>query len=216
MDVVKIVIADDHRLFRLGLRQVITKHGDVEVVAEAATGLEAVNAAREHAPDIVLMDISMPELNGIEAARRISTECPQTRVIILSMHADHRYVVEALKAGAKAYLLKDSAPLEVFTAIRRVLEGQRYVSSQIREKNAGYLDVIPAAEDSAFRALSAREREVLQLIAEGLSTRQIADKLNVSPKTVETHRGHIMEKLDIHTIAELTKYALREGLTSMD
>jgi two-component system, NarL family, response regulator NreC len=217
MDGIKLIIADDHRLFRLGLKQVIAKQSGCEVIGEAATGLEAVAAVRDLEPDIVLMDISMPELNGIEATRRISEEYPQAKVIILSMHADHRYVVEALRAGAKAYLLKDSAPLEVFAAIRCVQQGRRYVSPQISEKMpTDILNVLHPTDRSAFRLLSPREREVLQMIAEGKTTRQIADKLSVSPKTVETHRGHIMDKLNIHSVAELTKYALREGLTSMD
>ena len=217
MDNIRLIIADDHRLFRIGLKQVIAKQSGCEVVGEAATGLEALAAVREHNPDVVLMDISMPELNGIEAARRITAEYPDVHVIILSMHTDQRYVLEALRAGAKAYLLKDSAPLELFTAIHRVRQGQRYVSAQIGAKlNTDLLSVLQPVEDSAFRTLSAREREVLQMIAEGKTTRQIADKLNVSPKTVETHRGHIMDKLKLYTVAELTKYALREGLTSMD
>ena len=217
MDEIKLVLADDHRLFRLGLRQLIERHSGVRIVAEAATGLEAVTAAKELAPNIVVMDISMPELNGIEATRRIAAEAVAVKVIVLSMHSDHRYVHEALRAGAKGYLLKDSAPEELMLAIRKVMRGQFYLSAAINARVIeGFVQTTPNETASAFNVLSPREREVLQLLAEGRSTREIAEKLNVSGKTVETHRTHIMEKLKLHTIAELTRYAIREGLTPLD
>jgi DNA-binding NarL/FixJ family response regulator len=217
MKTVKILIADDHKLFRVGLRQIIDAKNGMRVVAEAATGLEAVAKAHEASPDIVLMDISMPELSGLEAMRRIVDELPDVRVIILSMHSDRRYIQEALRAGAKGFLLKDSAPEELLRAIHKALRDQIVLSAKI---NAVVLESFvqhsPADESSPFRTLSAREREVLQLLAEGKSTREIADRLNLSIKTVETHRQHVMDKLDIHTIAELTRFAIREGLSPLD
>ena len=212
----RLVIADDHRLFLLGLRQFLGKQPGVQIVGEAVTGLEAVASAAEHRPDILLLDISMPELNGIEAARRIHEETPGTRVIILSMHADRRYVTEALRAGARGYLLKNCPPEEVLRAIRKVSSAQFYLAEGIEQLVAEYVKACGPGGDSAFGVLSSREREVLQLLAEGKSTRQIGDLLSVSAKTVETHRQHIMDKLHLRTVAELTRYAIREGLTPLD
>lgn len=217
MSKVRIVIADDHKLFRMGLRQLIERHPEVAIIGEAATGLEAISIAKEHTPDVVLMDVSMPELNGIEAARRLHEELPEVRVVIVSMHSDRRYVLEALRAGVRGYLLKDSSPEEIFRAIQKVMSNQVYLSPQINEQViAGFVQQGNSTAPSAFDILSGREREVLQLLAEGKSTKQIADLLNLSAKTVETHRMHIMDKLDIHTLPELTRYALREGLTSLE
>ncbi len=217
MNKVRIALADDHKLFRMGLRQLIERHPEVSIIGEAATGLEAISIAKEHIPDVVLMDISMPELNGIEAARRLHEELPEVRVVIVSMHSDRRYVLEALRAGVRGYLLKDSSPEEIFRAIQKVMSNQFYLSPQINEQViAGFVQQGGSAAPSAFDILSGREREVLQLLAEGKSTKQIADLLNLSAKTVETHRMHIMDKLDIHTLPELTRYALREGLTSLE
>ncbi|MBK6766246.1 MAG: response regulator transcription factor [bacterium] len=216
MKTVRILIADDHKLFRLGLRQLVERHNEVEVVAEAATGLEAVALAKLHTPDVILLDISMPELNGIEAARRIHEEAGDIRVVIVSMHSDRRYVVEALRAGVRGYLLKDSSPDEIFRAIRKVLSGEFYLSPQINEQVIAAFVKGGAERPSAFDILSGREREVLQLLAEGKSTKLIADLLNLSAKTVESHRAHIMDKLNLHSLPELTRYALREGLTSLE
>jgi DNA-binding NarL/FixJ family response regulator len=212
----RVVIADDHRLFLLGLRQFLGKQPGISVVGEAVTGLAAVAAAARQRPDILLLDISMPELNGIEAARRIQAETPETRVIVLSMHADRRYVAEALRAGARGYLLKSSAPEEVLAAIRRVAAGEFYLAQGVEQVVAAFVQSSGPGNDSPFGVLSSREREVLQLLAEGKSTRQIGDLLNVSAKTVETHRQHIMDKLQLRTVAELTRYAIREGLTPLD
>jgi DNA-binding NarL/FixJ family response regulator len=212
----RVVIADDHRLFLLGLRQLLGKQPGMSVVGEAATGLSAVAAAVQHRPDILLLDISMPELNGIEATRRIHEESPDTRVIILSMHADRHYVTEALRAGARGYLLKSSAPKEVLRAIHKVADGQYYLADGIEQVVAAVVQSSNPGVDSAFGVLSSREREVLQLLAEGKSTRQIGDLLHVSAKTVETHRQHIMDKLQLRTVAELTRYAIREGLSPLE
>jgi len=212
----RLVLADDHRLFLAGLRQLLGKQPGIRIVAEVNTGLEAVAAAAEHRPDILLLDISMPELNGIEAARRIHDEVPDTQVIILSMHADRRYVTEALRAGARGYLLKNCAPEEVVRAIRTVARGRFHLAEGIEQVVAEFVQATGTSGGSPFGILSSREREVLQLLAEGKSTKQIGDLLNVSVKTVETHRQHIMDKLDLHSIAELTRYAIREGLSPLE
>ncbi|MFO0752330.1 MAG: response regulator transcription factor [Thermodesulfovibrionales bacterium] len=211
----KVLLADDHKIVRDGLRTLLQKNSDIEVIAEAEDGREAVQLVRKMAPEIVVMDIAMPDLNGIEAARQIMAEQPGIKVIALSMHSDKRFVMEMLKAGASAYLLKDCAFEELVLAIRAVMENKTYLSPGI----AGVVveDFIHSRkeEPSVFSVLTDREREVLQLLAEGETTKEIASHLRVSIKTIETHRNRIMDKLGIHTIAELTKYAIREGLTSL-
>jgi two-component system response regulator NreC len=217
MKPITILIADDHRLFRDGLRTLLEKQGSIRVVAETTDGAETIRAAEELKPDIVLMDISMPELNGIEAARRIVSTGAATRIIMLSMHSDRRFIMESLKAGALGYLLKDCAFEEVLLAVKAVGEGAIYLSSRISESVIkDYIAIAKRVPGSAFSILSAREREVLQLLAEGKSTKETAARLHVSVKTVETHRKQIMDKLDIHSVAELTKYAIREGLTALE
>jgi len=214
---IRILLADDHKIMREGLRSLLEKQPDFEVAGEAADGRETLKMARDLKPDAVIMDIGMPRLNGIEAARRVISESPGTRVIAFTMHADRRYVAEMLKAGASAYLLKDSGHEELVRGIRAALAGKIYLSPDIAEKVVReYLDHIPPRDFSAFSLLTAREREVLQLIAEGKTTKEIASLLYLSVKTVETHRQNIMDKLELHSVAELTKYALREGLTSLD
>jgi DNA-binding NarL/FixJ family response regulator len=214
---IRILLADDHRLFRDGLRTLLDQREDMEVGGEAVDGPAAVPAAVQHKPDIVLMDISMPELNGIEATRKIVADRATTRVIMLSMHSDQRFVTESLRAGASGYVLKDCAIDELIEAIRTVTRKQIFLSATIAESVIkDYIGLTVNRSDSVFSTLSAREREVLQLLAEGNSTKEIAARLEVSIKTVETHRKQIMDKLDIHSIAELTKYAIREGLTPLD
>ena len=213
---ISVLLADDHKLFREGLRTMLREQRGIEVVGEAMDGLTAIRLTGELNPDIVLMDISMPELNGIEATRRIISEYPGTGVIILSMHSERRYVIEALKAGATGYLLKDSAIEELITAVNEVSKGQAYLSNRITNIVVkDYVNLTRAAESSAYSLLSNREREVLQLLAEGKSTREIADSLFLSIKTIESHRKQIMSKLNLRSIAELTKYAIREGLTDL-
>jgi DNA-binding NarL/FixJ family response regulator len=212
-----VLIADDHRLFRDGLRGLLEREGHVQVVAETADGPDTVAAAARLRPDVVLMDISMPGLNGIEAARRIVALSPGTRIVMLSMHADRRFVTESLKAGATGYLLKDCDFDEVLHAVHAVTAGTIYLAGPISESVIReYVAGARSLDASAFSVLSPREREVLQLIAEGKSTKETAGLLNVSVKTVETHRKQIMDKLDLHTVAELTKYAIREGLTPVE
>ena len=213
---IRIMIADDHEIVRNGLRSLIEQELDMEVIAEADNGRNAVRLALELVPDVVIMDIAMPELNGIEAARQIISALPRIKVIALSMHADKRYVMEMLKAGASGYILKDNAYEELARAIRTALKNRTYLSPQVTETVIGdYVQLALTASGSVFSLLSAREREVLQLLAEGNSTARIADCLGISVKTVETYRQHIIEKLDIRSVAELTKYAIREGLTSL-
>ena len=213
---VRIVIADDHRIVREGLRHLLEKRTDFKVVAEAADGEAAVRLAKELSPDVVILDISMPGLNGIEATRRILAEGPGVRILALSMHSDRRFVIETLKAGASGYLLKDSAFDELARAIEVVMARGAFLSPAITEMVVReYVAQAGADESAAFSVLTPREREVLQLMAEGESTKEIAARLAVSVKTVESYRQQIMEKLDLHSVAELTKYAIREGLTEL-
>ncbi|MGD1147645.1 MAG: response regulator transcription factor [Thermoanaerobaculaceae bacterium] len=213
---VRIVIADDHRIVREGLRHLLEKRTDFKVVAEAPDGESAVRLAKELSPDIVILDISMPGLNGIEATRRILAERPGVRVLALSMHSDRRFVIETLKAGASGYLLKDSAFDELARAIEVVMARGAFLSPAITEMVVrDYVAQAGGDGAAAFSVLTPREREVLQLMAEGEPTKAIAARLAVSVKTVETYRQQIMEKLDLHSVAELTKYAIREGLTEL-
>jgi DNA-binding NarL/FixJ family response regulator len=214
---VKILLADDHQIMRDGLRSLIEKQPGMEVVAEAENGRTAIKLTRKVKPDVIVMDINMPDLNGIDATRQIVGEFPGTKVVAFSMHADQQFVAGALKAGVSGYLQKDSAFEELARAIRTVVANQTYLSSKI----AGgvvkdYVDKLAVEEAMSPAALTAREREVVQLYAEGRTTRQIAERLNISVKTAETHRRKIMAKLDIQSIAELTKFAIREGLITLD
>lgn len=212
----RVLIADDHKIFREGLRALLEKQRGIEVVAEAKDGLEAVRFAQKLIPDVVIMDVAMPEKNGIEATRETLEVLPKTKVIALSMHSDRRFVLQMLKAGAVGYLLKDSAFEELAAAIQAVVSGQTYLSPKITDVVIKeYLHSQTRSEASVFTILTHREREVLQLLAEGKSTKEIAATLHVSVKTIETHRQQVMDKLDIHSVAELTKYAIREGLTSL-
>jgi two-component system response regulator NreC len=210
-----ILIADDHRLLREGLRALLERDG-FQVVAEADNGRSAVRLAKQLQPDIVITDIAMPDLNGIEATRQVRAEAPRSKVLALSMHTESGFVLGILEAGASGYLLKDAAFEELSVAIKAVLKGQIYLSPAITGVVVGQsLGRVGSKARSQRAKLSKREQEVLQLIAEGKSTKEIAATLNVSVKTVETHRKQIMDNLDIHSVAGLTKYAVREGLTSL-
>jgi DNA-binding NarL/FixJ family response regulator len=214
---IKILLADDHKILRSGLRELLEKAPGLMVIAEAEDGRTAVDLAKKLSPDVVLMDISMPDLNGIEATRQITGNSSKTKVIILSVHSGQRFVAEVFRAGASGYLLKDCDFNEVFAAIRAVAAGETYLCPQVATVlRNDYLQRIVQTDTPTSPALSPREREVLQLMAEGKSTKEIAFTFNLSVKTVEVHRQRVMDKLDIHTIAELTKYAIREGLTPLE
>jgi len=214
---IRILLADDHKITRQGLRSLLEKQDDMEVVAEAEEGRTAVRLAREFSPHIVIMDVSMPDLNGVEATRQIVERTPDVKVIALSMHSDSLFVTEMLKSGASGYLLKDCAFEELTLAIRAVVDGKTYLSPSISGVVVDdYLHRLSKTAYAGPDVLTNREREVLQLLAEGNSTKKIALKLHISVKTVETHRRQIMEKLDIDSIAELTKYAIRKGFTSLE
>lgn len=210
---IKIVIADDHAILRDGLSRSFDMENDIEVVAQAADGHSVMNIIREHSPDVVIMDIGMPELNGIEATRRISRDFPTVKVIGLSMHSSDKYVREMFRAGASGYLLKNCPFDELSEAVRTVAGGKTYVSPSIGEMIVQEYINKPDEQKSVFSILSQREREVLQLLAEGKTTKQAAMSLHISPKTVEVHRLNLMNKLEIDNIAQLTKYAIQEGLT---
>jgi DNA-binding NarL/FixJ family response regulator len=213
----KILLADDHKLIREGLRLLLEKRGRITIVGEADNGISAVRMARDLKPDLVLMDIAMPDLNGIEATRRIRTEVPGVKVIALSMHMDKRFVRHMFAAGASGYVLKESAFEEVSMAIKAVAMGRLYISPKITDQVlAEYVKQLIKPSAGEESPLSGREREVLQMLAEGKSSRKIAERLHISVTTVDTHRKHIMDKLGFRSIAELTKYAVREGLTPLD
>jgi len=212
-----VLLADDHEMVREGLRALLEKEDDLEVVGEAENGRRAVRLARDLAPDIVVMDVSMPDLNGMEATRQVSRRCPQTQVIALSVHADPRFVTEMLRAGADGYVLKDCAFEDLARGIRAVVAGETYLSPRVAGAVVEGHVRAPATEARPTGSvLTPREREVLQLLSEGHGTKQIARRLHVSTKTIDTHRQHIMDKLDVHNVADLTKYAVREGLTSLE
>ena len=214
---VKIILADDHRIMREGLRALLEREAGIEVIAEAENGRTTVELSRELNPDVVVIDIGMPDLNGIDATRQIVSESPTVKVIALSMHSDRKFVREMLSAGASGYLLKDSAFEELGTALATVINNQTYLSPKIADTVVkDYLGKIETKASKVSPALTKREREVLQLIAEGKTTKDIASQLYVSIKTIETHRKQIMDKVGLNSVAELTKYAIREGLTSLE
>lgn len=214
---VRILLADDHAIVRQGLRSLLEKEPDMEVVGEAEDGRVALNLVRERAPDIVIMDITMPNLNGVDATHEIVSEFPKVKVIALSIHSHKRFVADMLKAGVFGYILKECLFDEFVQAIRTVAGGGTYLSPRITGVVVeDYVERLSTVAESQLDKLTVREREVLQLLAEGKSTKQVALELHVSTKTVEATRRKIMEKLDIHSVAELTKYAVREGLTSLE
>jgi len=214
---IRVLLVDDHKIVREGLRSILEKEPDIEVIAMGDNGRTALQLAGELRPDVAIIDIAMPEMNGIEAIRRISGANPGIRSLALSMHSARRFVVEALAAGAKGYILKDCAAEELVRAIRVVAGNETYLSPKITGLIVkDYVKRLPESQSSDSPLLSNREREVLQLIAEGQSTKEIAFDLCVSGKTVETHRQQIMRKLNLHNVAELTRYAIREGITPLD
>jgi len=217
---IRLLIADDHTIVREGLKKLLESEGGVEVVGEAVDGRDAVTKAMDLMPDIVLMDLSMPGLHGLEATRQIIKRMPKTQVLILSMHKNEAYVLQALQSGASGYILKDSASEEVVTAIQAISRGDSYLSPSIsRVVIEDYLRVSKPGTGGAkslYDTLTVREREIFQLLAEGLKNQEIALRLNVSIKTVETHRSHVMEKLNLNNIAELVKYSIEIGIVQLD
>jgi DNA-binding NarL/FixJ family response regulator len=216
----RVLLADDHNLVRAGIRALLETLSDVEIVAEAADGQAALQALVKHKPDLALIDISMPGLNGLELAARASREVPETRLVILSVHGDASHVAQALRAGARGYLLKDAAADELPVLVRAVMRGETYLSPGIsRHVVDGFLgrSAVPTPESADPAALlTPRQREILQLVAEGRSTKEVAQLLDLSVKTVEAHRAQIMERLDIHDLAGLVRYAVRAGLVSSE
>jgi DNA-binding NarL/FixJ family response regulator len=213
---VRVLLADDHIIMRKGLRLLLERQPEITIVGEASDGRECVELARAQKPDVVVMDLAMPNLNGIEAARQIVAQNPQIAVAVLSMHSDESYVIRALKAGARAYLLKDSAESDLIGAIKALSDGKSFFSPAIsRLLVEDYMLALErkGGEDS-YELLTTREREILQLLAEGKSNKEVANMLNLSLYTVETHRTHILQKLNLHTVPELILYAVRKGIIS--
>jgi len=213
---IRIVLADDHTVIRQGLRLLLERHAGVQVVGEAADGREAIDAVSATNPNVVVLDLAMPNLNGIEAARQIASRFPSVAIVVLSMHADESYLLQALKVGARAYLLKDSADADLIAAIRAVTQGKAFFSPAISRLLADdYVHQLQerGVQDS-YELLTSREREILQLLAEGKSNKTIATLLNLSPFTVDTHRGRLMQKLNLHSAPELVLYAVRKGVIS--
>jgi len=214
---IRVLLSDDHRIVREGLRTLLDKEPDIEVVGEAGDGRSTLELARKLKPQVVVMDITMPDLNGMDATRKIIEELPGVKVLALSMHTDRRFVERMLEAGATGYLAKDCASEELTRAIRTVVRNETYLSPRIADMvRRDYLRQVKKVDTPGLPALTARERETLQLLAEGKATKEIAVHLEVSVKTIETYRQHIMQKLNLHGLAALTKYAIREGLTSLE
>jgi two-component system response regulator NreC len=217
MSTIRVLLADDHNLVRDGLKGLIEKDAGMKVIAEAENGRKTVQLAQKLRPNVVIMDVTMPDMNGIDATRMIKEKNPEVRVIGLSMHSDRRYVLGMLEAGACGYLLKECAFEELAAAIRNVARGNTYLSPRIAALVVqGYRDKAPGPSHASGSVLTPRECEVLQLLAEGMAAKEIAPRLKVSVKTIETHRRNMMEKLKVRSIAELTKYAVREGLVSIE
>lgn len=217
-ETIRVVLADDHLIVRQGLRALLEASGGFDVVAEASEGAEAVEAVERERPEVVVLDLSMAGLNGLEALRRIKASVPKTRVLILSMHATNEYVRAALRSGADGYIVKGSGISDLSDALRSVVAGRRFLSPQV--ERAALLDLLDGPSDrkdqDPLSQLTPREREVLQLIAEGHSNKSIAHKLNLSIKTVDGHRTRVMSKLDLHEATALTRFAIRHGLVSSD
>jgi DNA-binding NarL/FixJ family response regulator len=211
---IRILLADDHNLFRQGLRRILESQEGFEVIAEAASGLEAIDLAKEHQPDVAIVDIAMKELNGIEATAQLLRQSPRTAVLILSMYSDERYVIRAIRAGARGYLLKDAVEEGLVQAIQQVHSGQAFFSPAVARilHDAHARDVQGHKVDDRYELLTERERQLYHMLAEGQSNKEIAGRLGLSLHTVETHRTRIMEKLGVHSIAELVLSAVRRGI----
>ncbi|MCK5421600.1 MAG: response regulator transcription factor [Deltaproteobacteria bacterium] len=214
---IKVVIADDHTILRQGIKSLLDIQEGIEVMGEAKDGREAIKTIEELLPDVILMDIAMPGLNGLEATRRIKKKFPKVKVVVLTMHANEEYIFQILNAGADGYLVKETAFQDLISAINAVHKGEAFMSPSISKKvMTDYIQRAQGEEKVGFDTLTTREREILQLVAEGNSNKKIAEALFISPKTVETHRAHIMDKLNIHDRAGLIKYAIRKGMIILD
>jgi two-component system response regulator NreC len=217
MKMTTIVLADDHHIVRQGLRSLLEAEPDFSVVGEAGDGLEAAQLVERLRPDVLVLDLMMPGLNGLEVTRRVSQRSPQTRIVILSMHADEAHVLEALRVGAAAYVLKESTAAELVRAVREAAAGRRYLSPPLSERAIeAYVQKAESAALDSYETLTAREREVLHLVAEGHTNTEIAERLFISRRTVETHRANLMRKLDLRTQTDLISYALRRGILPME
>lgn len=216
MKMARVVIVDDHPFLRTGLRHVLEEYPEFRVVGEAADGREGVQLVEREKPDVAILDIGMPNLNGIEAARQIHDSCPGVSIIMLSVHSDESYVLRSLKAGARAYLLKQSAEADLISAVKAATQGKSFFSPAVSQMLLeDYMRQLrDRQEEDTYQLLTAREREILQMIAEGKSNKDIANLLHLSPYTVETHRANMMEKLNLHNVPELILYAVRKGIIS--
>jgi len=215
---VRIVIAEDHTILREGLRSLLSSSSDFEVVGEAEDGQEAIRCVEKLKPDLILTDLSMPRMNGMEAIREIKKQSPKTKILVLTVHKTEEYILATLKAGADGYVLKDATHTELMIAVKNVLSGKHYISPGISEKVIeGYLEGRKTLKTrTSWETLTQREREILKLIAEGYKNKEIADYLCISPKTVEKHRANLMEKLDLHNVQALTTFAIEKGLVSKE
>jgi two-component system response regulator NreC len=211
---IRVLLADDHTILRAGLRMMLNAQPDILVVGEASDGKEAIAVTLRLQPDVVIMDITMPEMTGIDATRQIKKDCPDVKILILTMHENEGYLFQSLRAGASGYMMKEAADTELIQAIRTVQSGRFYLSPTAQSMMVGdYLLRVHAGEEKdSYNDLTEREREILKLVAEGLTNNQIAERLVISPKTVDTHRTHVMDKLNLHSRSELVKYAMRRGL----
>ena len=214
MPPIRILLADDHSIVREGLRALLERQQEFEVVGDAADGRQAVEMAETARPDVVVMDLAMPGLNGIEATRRITARSPQVSVVILSMHSDESYILRSLKAGARSYLLKDSLQVDLVDAVRAAAQGKSFFSPKVSKVlQEDYINELEArGTEDTWDLLTDREREILQLVAEGKTNKEIAALLNISPYTIDTHRSHILQKLNLHSAPELILYAIRKGI----
>lgn len=214
MRTISVLLVDDHTILRAGLKMMLSVQPDIEVTGEASDGRQAIAEAQRLQPDVILMDITMPEMNGIEATRHVKKLLPDVRVLVLTMHENEEYLFQVLRAGASGYILKEAADTELISAIRTVFQGKCYLSPTAQAMMVDdYMQRVHAGEErDSYSGLTEREREILKLVAEGYTNAQIAERLFISPKTVDTHRTHVMDKLNLHSRAELVKYAMRRGL----
>jgi DNA-binding NarL/FixJ family response regulator len=214
---ITIILADDHHVVRQGLRALLEAESDFQIVAEASNGVEASQQAESLRPDVLVVDLMMPDLNGMEVTRQVGERAPGTHVVVLSMHSDESYVMEALRAGAQAYVLKDSTAHDLVQAIRNVSAGHRYLSPPLTERAIeAYAEKAKAARVDPYETLTTREREVMHLVVEGHTNTEIATLLSVSPRTVESHRANLMRKLELRTQADLIRYALQSGIVPLE